>query len=451
MMSTEFYIPTRNQNIFVVSSIQNSFPPDTQNIHDDKKTSVLYAETERDLRKALYKVTQLPNTISIILGINLFRHDSISGEVSFSLWSLPTLFSIIRIPFVITVLYSYIRYRELFRTIFGSWGATEEFSHGLAISSVIVCDTVCALFTIKDVKFIEKSHNQLFKFVVDITVEAHSQSGACSTHIGPSQYLAKLKEWQDWIEKMVYIIITLFIIAYLVALKHSFDSAMTLPEAKDDTFLLIILALLIFYFIGIRILRQTVYYSPIGSITLLCFGISVLKDSVEREISGCKKLSQFEIEKNVNQLLEHFRTVYQLVEDINLGHQWILITGVVSLLIIIICASFQFCICLQDFEVSTILIQPTLTLISNGLTFYCLCSVSSRVTEQAKECMVAMRDFIIDDTTTGKKGEEECEDLKMRNALKQKIRMWHMEGTMQPPSISPGYYFTLKRSIIPPV
>lgn len=443
-MADSIIFRKRNPIILVSSSTNPS-----EERHKYKNTQLTEGNEvseEAIVRKALYRVTRIPTWISHIIGINIFSYDSTSNEISCSVCSFQSLLSLFRLLLGIFMFHNYFKNRLIYKKIFGNWGATEEFSHGLSIITILICDTLSVLLTYVDLSAVTNSHRKLVRFVVDVTVTAEGTHASQQIHI----FLARLKISQRWIEGMILLIAFFFVVAYASAIRNAFTVALILPETKDNMVILVTLPILIFYFIGVQILRQMAFYGPIGVISILTVCIVNLKDLIERVINRCKHLPQKKVEENVNQLLEHFRTLYQLVDEVNMQHQWTLITGVISLLIIIICSSFQLCVGLREAGAYTF-IGTFCTVLSNCLTFYSLCAVSSHLTLQTIQCMVAMRDFVGEDATEGWDGNDKNGIIKISKALKQKLQMWHMEVTVQPPTISPGYYFTLKRSIIPPV
>ncbi|CAL8117870.1 unnamed protein product [Orchesella dallaii] len=454
-------VPQKNELILVASAISYSFPssspienrkrsiyPSTQTPPSSLEPRNRDEEIQQTIRKYLMELFRGSQKITLVLGIYLLHEDATTGKISFNFWSKSTFFVFLRVFLIVFVGYLFLTYSDSYGAIFGGWGETERFSHVLSVVTILICDSIFTFFSFRDVKNMTVFYANLYNFIFETTTLAVSTLGGIGGGSGHerrmilAQYIKRLKSIQWSIDRKVYVIVVCSVLAYACSIVPAWILASTLQETEElDTVLLFGLPILNLVYVSLHNLRQVVYYAPIGALKSIWFSLSVLNDLVSYEVTskdddeddgkkGKKK------EERISKLLEQFQTVYDLVEDVNVRFQWILITGSISLLVTITCSAFEFCTWSAAGGILPVVVSLSCVL-SNAMTFYEICAASSDVTREAKACMTLLRDV--------------GPSVAHNRELFHKITMWHMEGTIQPPTISPGYFFTLRRRVLPPI
>lgn len=388
-------------------------------------------------------MVKLPHTVSMLFGIHFYRWK----KSTFSIMDFKTICSIIRLPIIMFLVYFYLQHRRLYDKIFGDWESTEEFSHGLALFFMVACDLVCAILTFKHGNRINELLCHILSFIVEITGKASSSR---------EKYLTNLKAEHKNIRWITYSILFFFVVGSLTsaincvkdAVKMQSNPPPMIPPLEPVTDSIIAaIPFMMVSIVGLHTLRQVAYYGPIACLIHCCSGISALKDFIQNEVTFLRKntVSDTQMEERVDTILDYVQKVYDIVEEINLRFQWVFLTAVVSLWVVMICGWFELCIWALDKPAPALMISTTVSVATNTITFYLLCAKASRITSEMRSCMVIMRDLVtvVEETPT--------KDPQRMEQLHHIIRMWHLEGTMQPPTISPGNFFILRKRLIPSV
>ncbi len=111
-----------------------------------------------------------------------------------------------------------------------------------------------------------------------------------------------------------------------------------------------------------------------GILSYIWFGLAALNDHFSKLIHD----GTLEDEVKANNCLDHFKRISDLIKEINSTFQWILINGMLTLLITVLCYFFQFCSWYIEFGL-TVIIGLAPGLISCTVTLHCLCEAASDI------------------------------------------------------------------------
>lgn len=321
------------------------------------------------VRISLQNLLYFPVKVSQFCGSFVFSLDA-NAELSFSWWAYPTLLAFLKITLGIICQALFWANMNEYIPVFGNWADVDLFSYMTITISGFLSDAFCTFMSLKNQHTIKKFHSQLVRFIVDIQVDIG--------HKLPKLLEGNFYHFESYRKNLraFVLIATIFaFVSYTCATANAVFVAVKYLHSR--LLILVTVPLILFYVIGMNIMRHGQYYVLGGILACVSIAMKALHDQCRWELTPFTPN-----DTALENILKNLKILKNIIRDVNVTFQWMLLTSILTLLINILCFFFQIFTWISSVGVVTALVGIGPALISNIMALYYLCEVASTINRQ---------------------------------------------------------------------
>lgn len=320
------------------------------------------------IRHSLYKVLKIPVRASQLTGSFIFNLNS-NAELSFSYFGWPFINSILQLLLCVIAFTIFLLHKSEYLFVFGNWNTTDLISNSLLIMLPFSIDIFTSIITYKGRNSFISFHNQQF---------VPSIAGILADYSSSADLMTRLKtvtSKQMWLSYKVYVLVVFSLLGYLAGLGTSLMAAKSLLKTTPNSYWVsVFIPFILIFMIARTTMCKAQFLVVSGNLSYIWVGLAALKDHLNRLIDE----GTLEDEGRVIKCLNNLKRINDLIKEFNTLMQWILINGILTLSIAVLCYLFQFCSWYVEFG-AVVIGGLAPGLISCLVTLHCLCEAASEI------------------------------------------------------------------------